>query len=57
MHTSGLNCYWLKVVIALDVMVFLAICDLSFCGCETSLSGKVFVMALSKSVHNCCVPY
>jgi len=31
-HTSGLNCHWLKVVIALEVMVFLAFCGLSFCG-------------------------
>ena len=56
-HTSGLNCHWLKVVIALEVMIFLAFCDLSFCGCKTSLSGRVFIVALSKSVHNCCVPH
>jgi len=29
-HTSGLNCHWLKVVIALEVTVFLAFCGLSF---------------------------
>ena len=46
-HTSGLNCHWLKVVIALEVMIFLA-----FCGRKTSLSGRVFIVALSKSVHN-----
>jgi len=39
-HTSGLNCHWLKVVIALEVMIFLAFCSLSFCGRKTSLSGK-----------------
>jgi len=44
-HTSGLNCHWLKVVIdlELEVMIFLAFCDLSFCGCQTSLSGRVFM--------------
>ena len=31
-HTSGLNCHWLKVVIALEVVIFLAFCGLSFCG-------------------------
>jgi len=56
-HTSGLNCHWLKVVIALEVMIFLAFCNLSFCGCKTSLSGRVFIVALSKSVHDCCVPH
>ena len=25
-HTSGLNCHWLKVVIAVEVMAFLAFC-------------------------------
>jgi len=53
-HTSSSNCHWLKVVIALEVMIFLAFCGLSFCGCRTSLSGGVFIVALSKSVHNCC---
>ena len=38
-------------------MIFLAFCDLSFCGRKTSLSGRVFIVALSKSVHNCCVPH
>ena len=58
LHTSGLNCHWLKVVIALEVMIFLAFCDLSFCGRKTSLSGRVFSGPdLSKSVHNCCVPH
>jgi len=57
LHTSGLNCHWLKVVIALKVMIFLAFCNLSFCGCKTSLSGRVFIVALRKSVHNCCVPH
>ena len=56
-HTSGLNCHWLKVVIALEVMIFLAFCDLSFCGRKTSLSGIVFIVALSKSVHSCCVTH
>jgi len=37
---SGLNCHWLNVVIALEVMIFLAFCGLSFCGRKTSLSGK-----------------
>jgi len=56
-HTSGLNCHWLKMAIALEVMIFLAFCDLSFCGRKTSLSGRVFIVAPSKSVHNCCVPH
>jgi len=56
-HTSGLNFHWFEVVIALEVMIFLAFCDLSFCGRKTSLSGGVFIVALSKSVHDCCVPY
>ena len=56
-HTSGLNYHWLKVVIALEVMIFLAFCHLSFCGRKTSLSGRVFIVALSKSVNNCCVPH
>ena len=43
-HTSGPNCHWLKVVIALKVMIFLAFCNLSFCGCKTSLSGRVFIV-------------
>jgi len=50
-HTSGLNCHWLKVVIALEVMIVLAFCDFSFCGRKTSLSGGVFIVALSKSVQ------
>ena len=49
-HTSGLNCQWLKVVIALEVMIFLAFCDLSFCGRKTGLSGRAFIVTLSKSV-------
>ena len=56
-HTSGLNCHWLKVIIALEVMVFLALCILSFCSHKTSLSGSVFAVAPSKSVHNYCIPY
>jgi len=56
-HTSGLNCHWLKVVIALEVVIFLAFCGPSFCGCRTSLSGGVFIVALSKCVHNCWVPH
>jgi len=48
-HTSGLNCHWLKVVIALEVMILLAFCDLSFCGCKTSLSVEVFIVALSRA--------
>ena len=44
-HTSGLNCHWLKVANALEVMIFMAFCSLSFCGCKTSLSGRVFVVA------------
>jgi len=56
MH-SGLNCHWLKVVIALEVMIFLAFCGLIFCCRKTSLSGRVFIVALSKSVHNCCVSH
>ena len=42
-HTSGLNCHWLLVVIALEVMIFLAFCGLSFCGRKTDLSGRVFI--------------
>ena len=53
-HASGLNCHWLKMVISLWVMVFLAFCGLSFCVCKTNLSGRVFIVALSKSVRNCC---
>ena len=45
-RTSGLNCHWLKVVIALEVMIFLAFCGLSLCGSKTSLSGRVFIVAL-----------
>jgi len=43
----------MKVVIALEVMSFLAhdIFGLSFCGCKTSLSGRVFIVALSKIVQ------
>jgi len=48
-HTSGLNCHWLKVVTALEVMIFLAFCGFSFCGHKTNLSGRVFIVALSKS--------
>jgi len=33
-HTSGLNCYWLLRVIALEVIIFLAFCGLSFCDLE-----------------------
>jgi len=29
-HSSGLNCHWWKVVIALKVMVFLAFCIPAF---------------------------
>jgi len=47
-HTNGLICHWLKMVIALEVMVFLAFCILSFRSHKTSLSGSVFVMAPSK---------
>ena len=50
--TSGLNCHWLKVVIALEVMIFL-----TFCGCKTSLSGGVFIVALRKNVDDCCIPH
>jgi len=56
-HTSGLNCHWLKVVIVLEIVIFLAFCGLSFCGHRTSLSGRVFIVALIKSVNNCCVPH
>ena len=38
-------------------MIFLAFCGLCFCGRKTSLSGRVFIVALSKSVHNCCAPH
>ena len=51
---SGLAIYTL---VALEVMIFLAFCGLSFCGRRTGLSGRVFIVALSKSVHNCCVPH
>jgi len=30
---------------------------LSLCSCRTCLSGSVFVVAPSKSVHDCCIPY
>ena len=53
----GLARHWLKVVIALEVMVFLAFCNFSLCSRETSLSGNIFVMVPSKSGHNCCAPY
>ena len=56
-HTNGLNYHWLEVVIALEVKIFLAFWGLSFCGRKTGLSGRVFIVALSKSVHNCCVPH
>jgi len=39
-HSQGL-----KVVIALEVMIFLAFRILSFCSCETSLSGRVLIQA------------
>jgi len=29
----------------------------AFVAAEASLSGRVFIVALSKSVHNCCVPH
>ena len=46
-HTSGLNCHWLKVVIALEVMIFLAFCDLSFCGRKSvNIAGKEFLQNL-----------
>jgi len=35
-------------------MIFLAFCGLSFFGHKTGLSGRVFIVALSKSVHNYC---
>jgi len=38
-HTSGFNCYWLKVVMAEEVIVFLASCSL--CCCDACLSGTV----------------
>ena len=44
-------------LVALEVMIFLAFCGLSFCGRRTGLSGRVFIVALSKSVHSCCVPH
>ena len=44
-HTSGLNCHWLQVEIALEVMIFLAFYDLSFCSPKTSLSGGVLIVA------------
>ena len=43
-HTSGLCCHWLKVIIALEVMIFLAFCGLSFCGHKTSLSGRGYMV-------------
>ena len=54
-HTSCLNFNGFKVVIALEVMVFLAFCSLSLRNRKTCLSGSVFVVAPSKSVHNCCL--
>jgi len=56
-HTTGLNCNWLKVVIPLEVIVFLAFCCFSLCCCKACLSGTAFVVAPSKSVHVCCTPY
>ena len=55
-HTSGFDCDWLKVVIVREV-ISSVFCSLSLCCCSACLSGVVFVVALSKSVHNCCVPY
>jgi len=51
-HTSGLelplvesgNCFGGRDILA-------------FCGRRTRLSGGVFIVALSKSVHNRCVPH
>ena len=43
--TSGFNCNWLKVVIALKVMVFFAFCSLSLCCCN--LQWKPACLALS----------
>jgi len=52
------NCHWLKVVFALEVMIdIFGILRPQLCGHKTSLSGGVFIVALSKSVHNCCVPH
>jgi len=56
-YTSGLNCNWLKVIIASEVMVFLAFCSLRLCCYKVCLSGTVFVVAPSKCVNNCCIPY
>jgi len=51
-HTHQcLNCNWLKVVIALKVMAFLAFCSLSLCSWKAWLSCNVFVVTPSKSVH------
>ena len=52
-HTSGRNWNWLKMVIALEIIVFLAFCSLSLCCCKACKSGTVLVVAPSKSVHNC----
>jgi len=41
-HTSGLNCHWLKVAIALEVMIFLAFCALGFCGTFIRFTQKCF---------------
>jgi len=43
--------------IALEVMVFSTFFSLSPCCPKAFLSGTVFVVAPSKIVHNCCIPY
>jgi len=52
---SGIDCDWLKVVFVKEVSIFSAF--YSLCCCSACLSGTVFVVALSKSVHKGCVPY
>jgi len=48
LHISGLNCNWLNVVIAFEVMAILAIFSLRPCSRNTCLSGSVFVVAQGK---------
>jgi len=50
--TNDLYCDWFKVVIAIEVIIFLAFCSLSLCCRKTCLSGTVFVVAQSESVHS-----
>jgi len=56
-HTSGLDCNWLKVIIVKKVIVFPAFVGLSI-SCYTAwYSGTDYVITFCKGVHNCRIPY